>query len=44
MGNISSASITRYPTLGTVRNRILFGMNGGLFVSVADNGVVLTTR
>ena len=44
MGDICSTTITRHPTFGTVDHGILFGMDGGLFVTFPNDGIVFASR
>jgi hypothetical protein len=44
MGNISSTSITRYATFSAVNDGILFGVDGGLFVTFSNDGTVIASR
>jgi hypothetical protein len=37
MGYVCTTSIAGNPTFGAIRHRILFGVNGGLFVPFADD-------
>ena len=37
MGYVRRASIARNPAFGTIRHRILFGVDGSLFMTFANN-------
>jgi hypothetical protein len=44
MSDISSTTVTGYTTFGTVNHSVLFGVDGGLFVTFSDDGTVIATR
>jgi hypothetical protein len=44
MGDIRGTSVTRYTTFGTVNHSVLFGMDGGLFVTFPNDGTVIASR
>jgi hypothetical protein len=44
VGDIRSTSITGYATFGAINHSVLFGMNGGLFVTFPNDGIMFASR
>jgi hypothetical protein len=44
MGDIGSTTVTGYTAFGAVNDGILFGVDGGLFVTLPNDGIMLASR